>query len=146
MAITDSVGIDIDYADKNDDELRDAILLHLNTSIEKSQNKIRYQKKTSVIYTPWSILVWFDLLVQYVYYRIFKRRSVILLDRYPYDQYLSFKYLGILTKFTEWLYLHFPKPDMNLVLTVSPEIAYERKKMHPSLLYVISMRSRQKSI
>src|SRR5215211_2842044 len=96
--------------------------------VEKSRNKMLYQNKKPVSYTLWPILVWFDLLMQYVYYRIFKRRSVILLDRYPYDQYLSFKYLGILTKFTEWLYLHFPKPDMHLVLTVSPEIAYERKK------------------
>jgi thymidylate kinase len=96
--------------------------------VEKSQNKMLYQKKRPVRYTLWPILVWFDLLMQYFYYRIFKRRSVILLDRYPYDQYLSFKYLGILTKFTEWLYLHFPKPDIHLLLTVSPEIAYERKK------------------
>jgi thymidylate kinase len=129
-ALADSHGID--YANKNDDELRAAILLELNKSIEESLNKIRHKKKRSVIYTLWPIVVWFDLLMQHVHYRIFKRRSVILLDRYPYDQYLSFKYLGILTKFTEWLYLHFPKPDMHLVLTVSPEIAYERKKnTHP---------------
>jgi thymidylate kinase len=96
--------------------------------LEKSRNEMMVQKKRSVSYTLWPILVWFDLLMQYVYYRIFKRRSVILLDRYPYDQYLSFKYLGTITKFTEWLYLHFPKPDMHLVLTVSPEIAYDRKK------------------
>jgi thymidylate kinase len=129
-SIADSLGFD--YTNKNDDELRAAIELELNKSIEKSQNKIRYQKKRSVIYTLWPILVWLDLLIQYVYYRIFKRRSVILLDRYAYDQYVSYKDLGILTKFTEWLYLHFPKPDMPLILTVSPEIAYERKKnTHP---------------
>jgi thymidylate kinase len=128
--IADSLGID--YSNRNDDELRDAILLQLNKNIEKSQNKIRNQKKRSVLYTIWPILVWFDLLIQYVYYSIFKRRSVVLLDRYPYDQYLSFKYLGILTKFAKWLYFHFPKPDMYMVLTVSPEIAYERKKStHP---------------
>lgn len=122
----------IDYTKKNDAQLKAAIELELNKSIEKSLNKMRDQKKRSVSYTLWPIVVWFDLLMQYVHYRIFKRRSVILLDRYPYDQYLSFKYLGILTKFTEWLYLHFPKPDMHLVLTVSPEIAYERKKnTHP---------------
>jgi thymidylate kinase len=96
--------------------------------IEKSRNEMLVQKKRSVAYSLWPILVWFDLLLQYVYYRIFKRRAIILLDRYPYDQYMSFKYLGLLTKFTEWLYLHFPKPDMHLVLTVSPEIAYQRKK------------------
>jgi thymidylate kinase len=95
---------------------------------ERSRNEMLVQKKRSVRYTLWPILVWFDLLIQYIYYKAFKRRSIILLDRYPYDQYLSFKYLGVVTRFTEWLYLHFPKPDMHLVLTVSPEIAYERKK------------------
>jgi thymidylate kinase len=109
--------------------------------LEKSRNEMMVQKKRSVSYTLWPILVWFDLLMQYVYYRIFKRRSVILLDRYPYDQYLSFKYLGTITKFTEWLYLHFPKPDMHLVLTVSPEIAYDRKKNTHS--YSISFYKKQ---
>lgn len=96
--------------------------------IDKSRKEMLVQKKRSVTYTLWPLLVWFDLMLQYLYYRIFKRRAVILLDRYPYDQYMSFKYLGILTKFTEWLYLHFPKPDIHMVLTVSPEIAYQRKK------------------
>jgi thymidylate kinase len=109
--------------------------------IEKSRNEMLAQKKRSVTYTLWPILVWFDLLLQYVYYRIFKRRAVILLDRYPYDQYMSFKYLGVLTKFTGWLYLHFPKPDMHLVLTVSPEIAYQRKKETHS--YSISFYEKQ---
>lgn len=96
--------------------------------VEKYRNEMLVQKKRSATNTLWPILVWFDLLLQYLYYSIFKRRTIVLLDRYPYDQYLSFKYLGILTKFTKWLYLHFPKADMNLILTVSPEVAYERKK------------------
>lgn len=110
-------------------------------NLNKSRNEMLVQKKRSISYTLWPILVWSDLLMQYIYYRIFKRRSVILLDRYPYDQYLSFKYLGTITKFTEWLYLHFPKPDMHLVLTVSPEIAYDRKKNTHS--YSISFYKKQ---
>jgi thymidylate kinase len=96
--------------------------------IEKHRNEMLVQNKRSVTYTLWPILVWFDLLLQYVYFRIFKRRSVIIFDRYPYDYYLEFKYLGILTTFTERLYLQFPKPDVHFMLTVSPEIAYQRKK------------------
>jgi thymidylate kinase len=71
--------------------------------LERSRNEMLVQKKRSASYTLWPILVWFDLLLQYLYYSIFKRRTIIILDRYPYDQYLSFKYLGTLTKFTEWL-------------------------------------------
>jgi hypothetical protein len=108
--IANSLGID--YTNKNDDELKAAIELEFNKSIEKSQNKIRYQKKRSVSYTLWPILVWFDILMQLVYYRIFKRRSVILPYKYPYEQYPSFKYVGILAKFFEWLYLHSPKLEI----------------------------------
>jgi thymidylate kinase len=90
---------------------------------DSSLNEMLIQRKRSISYTLWPILVWLDLLVQYVYYRIFKRRSIILLDRYPYDQYLSFKYLYVVMKFNESLYLHFPKGDMNMILTVSPEVA-----------------------
>src|SRR5215217_7472574 len=48
-AMADSLGID--YTNKSDGQLRDTIVLHFNKAIEKSQNKIRYQKKRSVIYT-----------------------------------------------------------------------------------------------
>lgn len=41
---------------------------------------------------------------------------------------MSFKYLGYLTRFSEWLYLHFPKPNVGIVLWVEPKVAYERKK------------------
>ena len=96
--------------------------------IQKARNEMLVQRKRSATYTLWPMLVWFDLLLQYVYYRIFKMRSVIVLDRYPYDQYLSFKYLGVAKRLTEWFYLRFPKPDICITLTVKPEIAFERKK------------------
>lgn len=96
--------------------------------IEKHRNEMLVQNKKSMTYTLWPIAVWFDLLLQYLYFRIFKTRSIIIFDRYPYDYYLEFKHVGILTAFTGWLYLHFPKPDVHVMLTVSPEIAYERKK------------------
>jgi thymidylate kinase len=84
--------------------------------------------KKSVIFRVWPMLVWIDLLFQYFYFKIVKRKSVVVLDRYPYDHYMSFKHLGNLTNFTERLYLHFPRPDFGIILVVEPELAYERKK------------------
>lgn len=108
--------------------LRVAFKLLGKQNLKKSRDEMLIERKRSLKYIIWPILVWFDLLAQYCYYKVFRRNSIILLDRYPYDQYLSFRYLGTLTRFSEWLYLHFPKPDVNLVLVVEPEIAYERKK------------------
>ena len=96
--------------------------------IEKSRKEMIVEKKKSWKYYLWPLLVWFDILLQYIYFKIFKRKSVIILDRYLYDHYMSFKYLGHLTRFTEWLYLHSPRPDFAIVLWVEPEVAYERKK------------------
>lgn len=42
--------------------------------VEKSRNEMLVGKKRSNMYALWPILVWFDLLLQYMYYRIFKRR------------------------------------------------------------------------
>lgn len=96
--------------------------------LQKSRKEMLVEKRRSAQYLIWPIFVWFDVLLQYMYFNLFKRNSIIILDRYPFDQYLSFKYLGILTRVSEWLYLHFPKSDVNLVLVVRPEIAFERKK------------------
>src|SRR2546426_7187716 len=85
-------------------------------------------KKKSIKYVLWPFLVFCDLLLQYVWFKLFRRNRILLLDRYPYDHYMSFKYLGTLTNFAGWLFLHFPKPDAIIVLTVDPEVAYERKK------------------
>lgn len=96
--------------------------------IEKARQEMLVDKKKSKKFRIWPFLVWFDTFLQHVYYSLFKRNSIIILDRYPYDHYISFGYLDALTKFSEWLYLHFPKPDLVVLLWVEPEIAYERKK------------------
>ena len=96
--------------------------------IEKSRKEMIVEKKKNWKYYLWPLLVWFDISLQYIYFKIFKRKSVIILDRYLYDHYMSFKYLEYLTRFTEWLYLHSPRPDIAIVLWVESEVAYERKK------------------
>lgn len=96
--------------------------------ISKSRKEMIVEKKRSVVYQIWPILVWTDTLLQYLYYNVFRRDEIIILDRYAYDQYLSYAHLGNLTRFTKWLYLHFPKPEAAIVLAVAPQVAFERKK------------------
>jgi thymidylate kinase len=103
--------------------------------VEKAREEMILKKVKSWRYYVWPNLVFFDVLLQWLYFKILKRGTIIILDRYPYDHYLSFEYLGYLTRFTKWLYLHFPKPDIGIILWVKPEIAFERKKeTHPYTL------------
>jgi thymidylate kinase len=96
--------------------------------INQERKKMIIERKKSWKYYVWPFLVWFDVSLQYLYLKIFRRNAIVILDRYPYDHYLSFDYLGYLTPLSRWLYLHFPKPDIGIILWVEPEVAYERKK------------------
>jgi thymidylate kinase len=97
-------------------------------NLDKARREMLVENRKSVKYGLWPFLVWFDAMVHYLYLKLFKRRAVVILDRYPYDQYLSFKYLRLCSTFIDWLYAHFPRPDVGIVLKVNPELAYERKK------------------
>jgi len=95
--------------------------------LEKSRaNLIEHKKKGK--YYIWPVMVWFDRLIHLFYLKIFRRNRIVILDRYPYDHYLSFLYSGHMKNFGTWLYNKFPKPDLGIVLWVEPEVAYERKK------------------
>jgi GT2 family glycosyltransferase/thymidylate kinase len=108
--------------------------------VERARKEMISERKRSWKYYVWPLFVWFDVFVQYIYFKFFKRKAIIIFDRYVYDHYLSFKYLGYLTKIAEWMYLHFPKPDVGVILWVNPEIAYARKKAthhYPLEFYII---------
>jgi len=96
--------------------------------IESERKEMIVEKRKSWKYYLWPYLVWFDICFSYVYFKLFRRREIVILDRYLHDHYMSFKYLGHSTKLSEWLYMHSPKPDVCIVLWVKPKIAYLRKK------------------
>jgi thymidylate kinase len=98
------------------------------TKLENARNEMLHENIRSLKYRLWPFLVWSDGLVLYTFLKLFKRRAIMILDRYPYDQNLSFKYLGHSSEVLEWLYRQFPRPDIGIVLTADPHLAYERKK------------------
>lgn len=108
--------------------LKPLLKLTGNRKLEQSRREMLIEHKKSQKYLLWPMLVWLDTLLQYMFFKLFKRNSIVILDRFPFDHYISFGYLGYLTKFTTWLYLHFPKADATILLWVEPEIAYSRKK------------------
>lgn len=128
-AIFKELGFDVLYKHEYDYVLLKYIFRLIGkNNLEKSRKEMLVEKKRSLLYSIWPILVLFDVYLQFIYFKIFKRKTIILLDRYIYDHYMSFKYLGYLNSFTEWLYLNFPGPDIGIMLWVEPDIAYKRKK------------------
>jgi len=96
------------------------------TRLEKSRKQFIVEKQKGWYYL-WPMLVWLDRLFHYIYLKSFQRNTVVILDRYAYDHYLSFLYSNHITRVSEWFYQKFPKPDMGIVLWVEPETAYNRK-------------------
>lgn len=96
----------------------------------KVVDKMVYQPTVSWKYQVWAAFVLFEIFLQVTYFKLFKRNTLVFLDRYIYDHYRSFDYLGVIGKnpILEWLYQHFPKPDIGIIFWVEPEIAYDRKK------------------
>lgn len=103
------------------------LLKIIDKRIQKEREKMIIERDKSFKFYIWPILVWIDFIIEYLYFKLFKRRDIIICDRYIYDHYISFKYLGYLTKISEWLYLHSPRPDIGIILWVNPLIAYKRK-------------------
>ncbi|MEM5867355.1 MAG: nucleotidyltransferase family protein [Candidatus Aenigmatarchaeota archaeon] len=76
----------------------------------------------------WPYLVWLDLFLEWLWNKLFKRNSVVIMDRYAYDFLMSWEWLGYANDYIRWLYYHFPRPDVAFILDVSPTTAYLRKK------------------
>jgi GT2 family glycosyltransferase/thymidylate kinase len=97
--------------------------------IGQERKKMIVKRERSWKYYIWPFMVWFDGFFQYLCFKLFiGRKAIVVLDRYLYDHYMSFDYLGYLTPLSRWMYLHFPKPDVGIILWVDPYVAYERKK------------------
>jgi thymidylate kinase len=81
-----------------------------------------------VYFKIWPYLVWLDLLLELLWNRLFKHKSIIVMDRYAYDFLMSWEWLGYSDRLIRWVYLHFPKPDIAFVCDAHPRICYSRKR------------------
>jgi len=79
------------------------------------------------IFKVWPYIIWVDFLFFWLFLKAFKRKQIVLLDRYLYDFLMSWEYLGYSNHLLRSSYLAFPLPDIPIVCKVSPQIAYARK-------------------
>jgi thymidylate kinase len=99
--------------------------------LEKSANKTReryFKGDKNPLSRLWPLLVFLDCVVTYLYFKLLKRHTIAIFDRYFYDFLVGFEFLGYGNKVVRKLFLCLPKPDILFILDVSPEIALKRKK------------------
>jgi len=127
--ILEHAGMDVIYEHEYDYAILNFFLKFMNKEkLERSKIELSKEKKKKLLYYIWPVLVWADRLIHFIYLRLCKRNSIIILDRYIFDHYMSFRYSGHMTRISKKIYLDFPKPDVIFNLWVEPKIAFERKK------------------
>ncbi|MDO8634568.1 MAG: hypothetical protein Q7K34_04725 [archaeon] len=122
-------GFPVEYRHEYDYFILKYVLRLINKkSLQKKREEFLVHKKKGMIFYLWIILVWIDTTLGYFYLTFIKRDKIFILDRYAYDQLMSFEYLGYENKILRWLFLHVPKPDIVCFLWVEPKTAFDRKK------------------
>jgi len=85
------------------------------------------KKKKRFLFKIWPYFVFLECCFIYLV-SMFKRKTIVIFDRYFYDYLISYEELGYSSSFIRKLFLFLPKPDVGLVFDVSPLTAYKRKK------------------
>lgn len=127
-----NLGLDVHYRMEFDYFLLSRIFRLLN---KERVNRYRWlfltkegRDRKPSYFKAWPYLVWLDLLLEWLWNKLLKRNSVVVMDRYAYDFLMSWEWLGYANARLRWLYTHFPKPDLAFILDVSPLTAHLRKK------------------
>lgn len=92
-------------------------------------------KKYSVFFYGWIILVYLNCIIEYIIFKTMYKNRIVILDRYIYDYYLSFNYLGYTNKFIYFLFNKFPNPDKGIMLFSSPEVNLKRRLNNHNIDY-----------
>lgn len=96
--------------------------------VEIIKQRVLIGKKSPLIGKLWVYLTFFDLLLEYLHFKIFYRNRIIIMDRCIFDFLVGWQWIGYSGRLVKWLYLKFPKFDFSYILDIDPQIAYERKK------------------
>ena len=98
------------------------------TYLKKVQSDIQQENSSSFLKRISPYLVYIDLLLEHVYFRVFRRKFTVIKDRCAPDYLISWEEQGISNTLISFLYSHFPKPDLAFFVYADPAIAYQRRK------------------
>jgi thymidylate kinase len=95
-----------------------------NTSVGKI---IQAGSKRSIFQRLIPYVVWLDVVSEYWYLRIFRKKFIVMKDRQAFDYLLTWIEKGLSSRFVYFLYTHAPKPDISFFIDADPMLARERR-------------------
>jgi len=86
------------------------------------------RKEAERVFNVWSMAVFLDCVLAFLYFKLLKRNKTVIFDRYFYDFIMGFEYENNSNGVIRRLFLLLPKPDIGFILDVPPKVAFQRKK------------------
>lgn len=82
-------------------------------------NNIFYKAFSSFCYIFYPVVVYAEFLVDYIHFQIISKDTFLLVDKFIYDHEVNFKnILRIDNALVDWLFAHFPKPYLSLLIDI----------------------------
>lgn len=96
---------------------------------KKSYNDIFYRFFVALCYIFYPIAVYIEFLIDYIWYQIIFKKTLLIVDKFIYDHAVNFKnILGIDNKFVRWLINLFPRPYLAFLIDINLSTALLRNK------------------
>ena len=108
--------------------LHDKMFRKLRASRRMKTNLLLYLKKGSALTTYiYDMFLWMDYIIRFIFYKL--KEGIVICDRCVYDHLVFIvEEKRFNTLFLWAIFRILPKPDLIILLDVSPQVAYRRKK------------------
>lgn len=96
---------------------------------KRSYSDIIYRFFVVLCYIFYPIVVYIEFFIDYIWYQIIFKKTLLIVDKFIYDHAVNFKnILGIDNKFVRWLINRFPRPYLAFLIDVNLSTALLRNK------------------
>lgn len=139
-------GLQCEYGHQYEYFLSDTIGNFIRSKENKANSKgskSRFEKNPEFYYELWPFFSWFNLLLNFLWYKTFGKDKVNISDRYIYDMLIGWEMEGRINSLSRWLLGNFPEPDVIFLLDASPKVLYTRRKEeYPNYNFCVRKRSK----
>lgn len=118
--------IDVIYIKEFKYFIIDRIKKILGKNTQRMQKEIIKKRNKNIVAILLPYIVWVDYFIFFNYLKVFKRNSVIIVDRYAFDYLNTWEELNVSNKLVKFLYNILPKSDIAFYIDVDPEVAFKR--------------------
>jgi thymidylate kinase len=103
------------------------VLGRFRSKLSKSIFFERTYKPSKVLRFIWTMVLYFDFLLLYLYLKLSGGKKIQVCDRYAYSYLVTWEYYDFLNPLAKFLYRHFPQPDLLVFLSTDAETGMRRK-------------------